>query len=588
MKTSKLTTNQRIVYIFALVILISVSGAVYNSLQTQKLESEIDKIYNDNLLSIDYLIEADRDAYQASIAIMHAVSDKTAATNPERLNTLIGEVFENLDQVNSRYKQFYDISAFTQNDEHNAYDTYDEEFHSNFEVVTAASNEIVELLKKKQFSKAAEVYYDKYRPAYTPMRLAMDKYTDLSLKAAQEAYDAGITLSKGIFQNSMIIVGVVFLFILLGGIYLKNSISRPLNEAMNIVDKMSVGNLQININKAKYNKKDQIGFLLLKMDEMANNLRNVIATVRNGANYINRASVELSSSAGQLSQGASLQASSVEEVSSSMEQMAANIMQNTDNAKETETIARKTNKQVESSNSAVLETVESMNLIVRKNSIIGEIARQTNLLALNAAVEAARAGEHGRGFAVVASEIRKLAERSQNAAKEIDDISNTSEKVARNAGDMLNLLVPEIEKTSNLVAEITSASLEQNEGANQINDAIQQLNTVVQQNAASAEELASNSKELNFQADTLRKAISFFKFDQHEEEYVADMSDIKEMKDRLEQQHNFVPANNRNGNGKTSHFRKANAKKETELESEGFKLVLDSADDEMDQEFTKY
>lgn len=588
MKTIKFTTNQRIVYIFALTILISISGAVYNSLQTKKLEQEIDNIYNDNLLSIDYLIEADRDAYQASIAITHAISDKSAARNPERLNTLIGEILENLDQVSSRYKQFYEISAFTQNDDNNEYDVYDEAFNSNFQIVTTVSNEIIELLKKKQFSKAAEVYYSKYDLAYTPMRLAMDKYTDLSLKAAEEAYNAGMTLSKGIFQNSMIVVAAVFLFILLGGIYLKNSISKPLNEAMNIVDKMSVGNLQINIDKDKYNKKDQIGFLLLKMDEMANNLRNVIATVRNGANYINRASVELSSSAGQLSQGASLQASSVEEVSSSMEQMAANIMQNTDNAKETEAIARKTNKQVESSNSAVLETVESMNLIVRKNSIIGEIARQTNLLALNAAVEAARAGEHGRGFAVVASEIRKLAERSQNAAKEIDDISNTSEKVARNAGDMLNLLVPEIEKTSNLVAEITSASLEQNEGANQINDAIQQLNTVVQQNAASAEELASNSKELNFQADTLRKAISFFKFDQHEEAYGADLSDIKQMNNKLEQQHNFMPASNRNGNGKSNQFRQTPPKKESALESEGFKLVLDSADDDMDQDFTKY
>ncbi len=588
MKTSKLTTNQRIIYIFALVILISVSGAVYNSLQTQKLESEIDKIYNDNLLSIDYLIEADRDAYQASIAITHAFSDKAAATNPERLNTLIDEVFVNLDQVNSRYNQFYEISAFTQNDENNQYDVYDVAFNSNFKIVKTVSTEIVDLLKNKQFSKAADVYYSKYDSAYAPMRLAMDNYTGLSLQAAEEAYNAGITLSQGIFQNSMIIVGVVFLFIFLGGFYLKNSISRPLNEAMNIVDKMSVGNLQINIDKNKYNKKDQIGFLLLKMDEMANNLRNVIATVRNGADYINRASIELSSSAGQLSQGASLQASSVEEVSSSMEEMAANIMQNTDNAKETETIARKTNTQVASSNSAVLETVESMNLIVRKNSIIGEIARQTNLLALNAAVEAARAGEHGRGFAVVASEIRKLAERSQNAAKEIDDISNTSEKVARNAGDMLNLLVPEIEKTSNLVAEITSASLEQNEGANQINDAIQQLNTVVQQNAASAEELASNSKELNFQADTLRKAISFFKFDKQGDENETDLEDINEMQMNYNQESKFKPVSINSEKGKSEHPNKKSSKKDLELENEGFKLVLDSVDDDMDSEFTKY
>lgn len=588
MKNLKLTTNQRIVYIFALVILISVGGAVYNSLQTQKLEAEIEKIYNDNLLSIDYLIEADRDAYQASIAIMHAVSDPKAVTDSERLNTLIGEVSENLDQVSGRYQQFYDISAFTQNSENDKYDVHNEDFQNNFKLVTEASNEIVAHLEKKQFNKAAEVYYNQYRPAYTPMRLAMDQYTDLSLNAAEEAYNAGISLSTGIFENSMIIVAAVFLFILLGGIFLKNSISRPLNEAMAIVDKMAVGNLQINIDKSKYNKKDQIGFLLLKMDEMAGNLRNVIAAVRNGANYINRASVELSSSAGQLSQGASLQASSVEEVSSSMEQMAANIMQNTDNAKETEAIAKKTNTQVATSNSAVLETVDSMNLIVRKNSIIGEIARQTNLLALNAAVEAARAGEHGRGFAVVASEIRKLAERSQNAAKEIDDISNSSEKVARNAGDMLNLLVPEIEKTSNLVAEITSASLEQNEGANQINDAIQQLNTVVQQNAASAEELASNSKELNFQADTLRKAIAFFKFDQQDDGTRVNLENIQNIQESYEADHSFAKRGASKTNGKSGNSHQNGSSNEKELENEGFKLVLDSSDDNLDEDFTKY
>jgi methyl-accepting chemotaxis protein len=567
-------------------------------MQTQKLEKEIEKIYNDNLLSINYLIEADRDAYQASIAIMHAVSDDEAATNPQRLNTLIGEVHENLGQVIDRYEQFYGISALTQNTANDEYDIHHENFQKNFEVVMESSDEIVLHLENREFEEAANVYYEKYRPAYTPMRLAMDEYTNLSLTAAEDAYHAGVELSNGIFNNSMLVVGAVFIFIVLGGIFLKSSISRPLNEAMAIVDKMAVGDLNINVDRNKYNKKDQIGFLLFKMDEMAQSIRKVILAVRNGADYINRASVELSTSAGQLSEGASLQASSVEEVSSSMEEMAANIMQNTDNAKETESIAKKTNGQVENSNNAVLETVDSMNVIVRKNSIIGEIARQTNLLALNAAVEAARAGEHGRGFAVVASEIRKLAERSQNAAKEIDDISNSSEKVARNAGDMLKLLVPEIEKTANLVAEITSASLEQNDGANQINDAIQQLNSVVQQNAASAEELASNSKELNYQADVLKKAISFFKIDKNDAANDVKLDDINHLAEKTQENWN----NGRNGN---SHASESNGhsqndqnsenqkqekrkKKDRDLENESFKLVLDSEEDNLDKEFTKY
>ncbi|WMN07741.1 methyl-accepting chemotaxis protein [Marivirga arenosa] len=593
MKLVKLTTNQRIVYIFAFVILISVGGAVYNSLQTQKLKTEIDKIYNDNLLSIDYLIEADRDAYQSSIAIAQALSNKNGSED-DYLAQVEDDVQTNLQQVSDRYNQFFEISAFTKLEEFNQYDSFDATFRKNHEELQQLSNEIIEDLKNRRITHAGELYYGAYMEAFEPMRSAMDKYTELSLDSSEKAYASSIVLSDGIFRNSMIIVGAVFFFILAGGIFLKNSISRPLNEATEIVEKMSVGNLNININKDKYNKKDQIGFLLLKMDEMAKKIKGVISAVSSGAEYINRASVELSSSAGQLSQGASVQASSVEEVSSSMEQMAANIMQNTDNAKETETIAKNTTLRVESSNNAVLETVDSMNLIVRKNSIIGEIARQTNLLALNAAVEAARAGEHGRGFAVVASEIRKLAERSQNAAKEIDDISNTSEKVARNAGDMLGKLVPEIEKTSNLVAEITAASLEQNEGANQINDAIQQLNSVVQQNAASAEQLASNSKELNFQADGLKRAIAFFKFDKDSNGAATEEVSDDPLMINLNDDIDALPDSplelaDKAKNGKHKNGKSLNGKKEAELENDGFKLILDNEeDDEDDSKFEKF
>ena len=155
-----------------------------------------------------------------------------------------------------------------------------------------------------------------------------------------------------------------------------------------------------------------------------------------------------------------------------------------------------------------------MKEIASKISIIEEIARQTNLLALNAAIEAARAGEHGKGFAVVASEVRKLAERSQTAAGEINNLSASSVEVAERAGEMLERIVPDIQKTADLVQEINAASNEQRAGATQINQAIQQLDQIIQQNAAASEEMASTSEELLSQAEQMQSNIGFFKIDE--------------------------------------------------------------------------
>ena len=196
-----------------------------------------------------------------------------------------------------------------------------------------------------------------------------------------------------------------------------------------------------------------------------------------------------------------------------MEQMASNIKQNADNAQQTEKIALKAADDAKEGGHAVGETVSAMKEIASKISIIEEIARQTNLLALNAAIEAARAGEHGKGFAVVASEVRKLAERSQTAAGEINNLSASSVEVAERAGEMLEKIVPDIQKTAELVQEINAASNEQRAGANQINQAIQQLDQVIQQNAAASEEMASTSEELLSQAEQLQSTIGFFKID---------------------------------------------------------------------------
>jgi methyl-accepting chemotaxis protein len=221
----------------------------------------------------------------------------------------------------------------------------------------------------------------------------------------------------------------------------------------------------------------------------------------------------MSQSMAEMSQGTTEQATSAEEAASSMEQMAANIRQNSNNALQTERIAVKAAEDARSSGLAVQETVKAMQNITKKVSIIEEIARQTHMLSLNATIEAAKAQDYGKGFGVVASEVRALAERSQAAAVEIGQLTGSSIAVAEKAGAMLTKLVPAIQRTAELIQEITAASHEQNAGADQINGAIQQLDNVIQQNAASTEEMAATAEELSAQAEQLRATIDFFRSD---------------------------------------------------------------------------
>ncbi len=320
------------------------------------------------------------------------------------------------------------------------------------------------------------------------------------------------TLEKKNFIGAILIGVLALLVVMASGIslWVMSSIVKPLKQANEAIYELSNGNLNYNI---AVGQNDEIGKMMANLQRMIDKLRSIVEKCIQSSASILAASNDMSISSRSLSDGASEQASAVEEISSSMEEMVANIQQNTDNAKQTEKIAESASSDIELGSSSVAQTVGSMKTIAGKISIIGEIARQTNILALNAAVEAARAGEHGKGFAVVAAEVRKLAERSQQAASEIDEVSSSSVDIAQKSGELLKQIVPNIQRTADLVQEITSASIEQNSGADQINNAIQQLNQVVQQNAATAEEMAASSEELNAQADNLRGLMTFFKLD---------------------------------------------------------------------------
>jgi methyl-accepting chemotaxis protein len=288
-------------------------------------------------------------------------------------------------------------------------------------------------------------------------------------------------------------------------IALKNMVQN-LSESVALATKVSEGDLTTTITK----NTDELGELDQALNNMVEKLRAIVSEIQTEAVNLASASSQLSSVSEQLSLGASEQGASTEEVSSSMEQMSANIEQNSENSQETNKIAVKAAKDIEESYKAFTETIGSMKEIAEKITVVSEIAHKIDLLAINAAIEAARAGEHGKGFAVVAGEVRKLAENSHVASKEIEELTEKSVKIADVSGKLLEELVPLIHKTSNLVQEISAASLEQNSGANQINSAIQQLNNVTQQNASSSEEMSSSAEQLSAQADKLKETISYF------------------------------------------------------------------------------
>ncbi|TDK35648.1 methyl-accepting chemotaxis protein [Rhizobium deserti] len=328
------------------------------------------------------------------------------------------------------------------------------------------------------------------------------------LTAADDQADADYAQTRMIM---MAVAAGAFIVAALAAFWIAMSISKGLRSAVQAVQNVSDGDLT---RFAPVTSKDEIGELLGYVNTMIERLRGVVGDALAASDNVSSGSQELSASAEQLSQGATEQASSAEEASASMEEMAANIKQNADNAAQTEKIARQSSRDAEASGQAVGRAVGAMRTIAEKISIVQEIARQTDLLALNAAVEAARAGEHGKGFAVVASEVRKLAERSQAAAAEISTLSGGTVQVATEAGEMLNRLVPDIQKTAELVSEISAACREQDIGASQINEAIQQLDKVTQQNAGASEQMSATSEELASQAEELQASIAFFRVEQ--------------------------------------------------------------------------
>jgi methyl-accepting chemotaxis protein len=351
------------------------------------------------------------------------------------------------------------------------------------------------------------------RPLFAKAESTLGKIVDLNVRVSDEAVVAG-EQSVG-NSKTMMLGGAAIMLVALSllGIWIMRSILGQLGGepayVADVVKRVAEGDLTVRVQTGAHDTSS----MLFAIRGMTEKLSGIIGEVRGAADALSSASEEVSATAQSMSQATSEQAASVEETSASVEQMSASINQNTENAKVTDGMATQASKQAVEGGEAVKQTVAAMKQIAGKIGIIDDIAYQTNLLALNAAIEAARAGEHGKGFAVVAAEVRKLAERSQVAAQEIGELAGGSVEKAETAGKLLDEMVPAINKTSDLVQEITAASEEQSAGVSQVNTAMNQLNQVTQQNASSSEELAATAEEMSSQATQLQNLMAFFKVD---------------------------------------------------------------------------
>ncbi|WP_019994561.1 HAMP domain-containing methyl-accepting chemotaxis protein [Aureimonas ureilytica] len=340
---------------------------------------------------------------------------------------------------------------------------------------------------------------------------AAQRFEALGNEAARSAATYLSNSSQAFETTRLTLIALVSGAVVLGGCaaaWIALSIARRLNVAVRLANAIGEGDLT---QRVRAGQSDEIDDLLGAMNAMSDKLSDYAQVVTASSGKVAAGSTQSAATAERLSAGSSEQAAASEQASAAIEEMSANVRQNADNATTTEKIAVQAAASAEKSGTAVTASVEAMRTIAEKIRIVQEIARQTDLLALNAAIEAARAGQHGKGFAVVASEVRKLAERSQAAASEIGTLSTQSLLTSEEAGQMLNALLPDIQKTAELVSEISAACREQSIGIEQINQAIGQLDQVTQSNAGAAGEMAATADELSAEVRRLQDGTRFFR-----------------------------------------------------------------------------
>jgi len=538
-----LKIGMRLFWFFLIITVFTILGFVYVIYETRVVEEQLDDIYKVHLTSLDYLLQADRDAYQSSVSVIQAIVYQKE-NNDEEVQVLLPEIKDNLQQVNDRFSLFVEVSHV---DDEGSNKVIKQTFYDAYKELDIITKLIIEKLDAHQDDEALLLYEGVYQNHFLDMRESIDKYTLITEEVSKAAYDHSVDTGSSILINSILITMLIIIVLVFGAVGLTRSITTPMFKVVQLLKQLSQGHFEASISMYDANRKDEIGSLMVSMQSMIENVRNIVETIIINSEHISGASNQLKSTSEQLAEAASEQASSVEEVSSTMEEIASNITQNSDNANKTKKISNSSSEGIKRLVKASKKSLESIKTISKKITVINDISFQTNILALNAAVEAARSGEHGKGFAVVASEVRSLAERSKIAADEIIELSQNSLELTQISNSQMEELLPSIVETSQLVEEISTSSIEQKNGTDQVNDAMQQLNIITQQNASTSEELAASSEELAGQASILKEVITFFKITDEEKSKLNNAEVIIENVNKKETVRNSERSNKNRG-----------------------------------------
>lgn len=359
-----------------------------------------------------------------------------------------------------------------------------------------------------EFAKAA--YFERYRPLEQQAEALLEQINSLAQEQAQSALanasrGAAVARWGSWLALALLLGGGVLLSLWLAG-----DLSRPVGALNRQLAAMAEGRGDLT-RRLRVASSTELGQMATNFNTFVEELSRILAQARAISVALRDSSLNLSASAESLSHGTSEQAAMVQQTTATLEEMTASIEANAENARQMLRLALDGANGVEESGQTVGETVEAMRRIASTLTIVQGIARQTNLLSLNASIEAARAGDHGSGFAVVASEVRRLAEHSETAVKEINSIAGSSVGAAERSGSMLGQLVPEIRKTADVVKEVAAASEEQATSVGHINEALARADAVTARNATASEEISATARELARQAERLDELIGFFK-----------------------------------------------------------------------------